>query len=960
MAGRDLPIRGEPGFSLPAFARIAPPPPPEVVAARIEAYSSPGDVVLDLHGRGGWVARAAIDRQRRAASLETSPLSRLLAEVVLRPPDVRHLDAAFQAIAAAPREQSALKVWLGEKFGSRCVTCGRSVVVEEVVWETVPDAGPRPVHKHYRCTACRDQAGSADQRHGSIDPGDLAKIAATDPRGTAWRAVRDRFPTIEGEDALVEALLDLHSPRQLVGLQAILERIEGDLRSPGVEAAMRLALLHALLPASRLNGYPGRIANLRISAGRIRLPAGGQWRERNPWLAFEDGFRLVRGFVQRLEGAPLGPMTARFGEDLQSLAEGMANVVVRLGTSSAFRALEAEADALARLAHRPRVRLILGQPPQRPNVERLSYAYFATGWILGREAASLLPLEAVFGGTGRAPWGWQSTAIRRALDAAAPLLARDGRAILILEPGGPEGLVAAALGGVGAGYRLIGARLAEPGEETGGTVEFVPPGASVPVRPRTRANIALPHVRGGAGDPEVVPGRGLFAPPERFDRVRSSDADVARTVTETTVEILQARGEPARYERILGEILVGLDRAGQLRRLVKPGLGPDEQAPDGDQLQAWPGRGSIGARSAAALDDASDDETPPEGARTASAGPGAGTGAEAGTGAGVAGDPSDARASAGPRSDRSARTAREPAQLAADQVERLVAIVRDELTRPGHRRLREIEPGRWWLADPTDVAAAALPLADRVEWSVYSLLSTAGRLSEAAFNERIAGLFTDHDLPDETLVAACLESYRSLASTPDRIVTSDDLLRRSHEHSEIVADLVDTGHRLGMRAWIASREQVRRVRGRVLGDWLDVSEHRQGPPRVGRARPDDVDEIDVIWQVRGRASFLFEVEWTAMLGEPLFRRGALIPPADDIVRFLVIVPERTELVRYKLERSPLLRAAVEAGNWHVLKANHLRAFAARESISLADLEPYVGLDPAIERQGGEQIQLFGG
>ncbi len=299
-------MRSEPGFSLPAFARLAPPPPPELVAARIEAYSSLGDVVVDLHGRGGWVARAAVDRQRRAASLETSPLTRLLAEVVLRPPDVRHLDAAFQAIAAAPREQSALKVWLGEKYASRCATCGRSVVLDEIVWEAVADAGPRPVHKHYRCTACRDQVGGGDQRHGAIDDGDLARIEAIDPRGPAWRAVRDRFPTVDADEALVEQLLDLHSPRQLLGLQAILERIEGDLRSAPVEAAMRLALLHALLPASRLNGYPGRIANLRISGGRIRLPAGGQWRERNPWLAFEDGFRIVRGFVQRLEGAPLG------------------------------------------------------------------------------------------------------------------------------------------------------------------------------------------------------------------------------------------------------------------------------------------------------------------------------------------------------------------------------------------------------------------------------------------------------------------------------------------------------------------------------------------------------------------------------------------------------------------------------------------------------------------------------
>ena len=39
-------------------------------------------------------------------------------------------------------------------------------------------------------------------------------------------------------------------------------------------------------------------------------------------------------------------------------------------------------------------------------------------------------------------------------------------------------------------------------------------------------------------------------------------------MTEVAVETLRARGEPARYERLLGEVLVGLDRAGQLRRLA--------------------------------------------------------------------------------------------------------------------------------------------------------------------------------------------------------------------------------------------------------------------------------------------------------------------------------------------------------------------------------------------------------
>jgi hypothetical protein len=947
MAARDPFLRSDPGWSLPAFSRLAPPLPPELVAARIEANSRPGDVVVDLHGRGGWIARTAVDRQRRAASLETSPLTRLLAEVVLRPPDVRHLDAAFQAIAAAPREQSALKVWLGERYASHCLTCGRVVTLEEVVWEANGDDAPRPIHKQYRCIVCRDQLGGGEQRHGPVDDADIARtveIAADIP---ARRMLRDRFPYPEGESGIVDSVLDLHTPRQLLGLHAILERIETDLRAPAVEAAMRLALLHAIIPASRLNGYPGRISTLRISHGRVKLPSGGQWRERNPWLAFEDAYRLVRGFVQRLEGAPLGPMQARFGEDFQALAEGTGNVVLRLGTPSAFRALASEAEALGRAADRPRIRLVLGQPPLRPNQERLSFAYVGTAWVLGREAASLVPIEALMSSTARVPWGWQSAQIRRAYEAAAPILARDARAILILEPGGPEGLLAAVLGGVGAGYRLVAARLAEPGEETGGIVEFVPPGAAIPVGPRTRANISLPAVPGGPGDPDMVPGRGLFAPPERFDRGRFSETDVARTVTETAVAILQARGEPARTERLLGEILVGLDRAGHLRRLVAPefdggdgAADPDRAAPSDDgrlgRLLDRPSERPAGTPERPAHGPSGD----PDGHPSPRTNPGA------------------LRGSPAPVGSESARAPE--VAVAADRVERLLSLVRTELARPDHRRLKEIEPGRWWLTDRDDVAGAALPLADRVEWAVFSLLSTAGRLSEGAFNERIAGLFTGHDLPDEALVGACLESYRSLASTADRVLTSDDLLRRSQEHSEIVALLANLGHQLGLRVWISSREQVRRLGRSNLAGWLDDSEFRSGPPHVGRARSEMIDQVDVTWHFRARLTMLFEVEWTAMLGEPLLRRGGQIPPDPDLVRFLVVAPERTELIRYKLERSPLLRSALEAGNWHILKANHLRAFAEREQPLLADLEPYLGLDPVIERQAGEQTTLFGG
>ncbi len=579
MPGRSYSARPEQIISLPAFERLAPPPPSGVVGDRIEATTAPGDVVIDLHGRGGWIARAALERQRRAITLESTPLTRLLAEVVLRPPDLRHLDAAFQALSGSPRRDSSLKVWIGDRFATHCATCGRSLVLDELAWEPGSGDEPaRPTIRHYRCTFCRDQRGGGEHRQSPPEAADLAlaRDDLGDDATEAQRLIRDRFPVLEGGEALVEDILDLHSPRQLAGLVAILERIESDLRSAPVEAALRLAFLHAILPASRLSERPGRVAAVRMQAGRLRLPTGA-WRERNPWLAFEDGYRTVRAFLQRLEGGSAGPLQARFGEDLRALIDGTAMVSVRVATASAYRNLTAEARDAAAISVRPGVRLAIAQPPLRPSVDRLAYAYIATGWVLGREASALLPLEALFGATGRAPWSWQSAALGRSLAAVEPMLARDGRVVLLCDPGAEEAVIGAVLGGVSAGYRLAAARLAEPGEDAA-IVELIPPGATLPPGPRTRANVSLPPTPGGAGDPDAAPARGLFAPPERYEARPFSTAEAARSVTEAAVDVLKARGEPARTERLLGEILVGLDRAGHLRRLAAgSGAGPGSE-----------------------------------------------------------------------------------------------------------------------------------------------------------------------------------------------------------------------------------------------------------------------------------------------------------------------------------------------------------------------------------------------
>ncbi len=951
MSPRDLPLRGDPSATLSVFERLAPRPDPRDVAARIDAASGTGDVVVDLHGRGGWVARAAVARQRRAVTVESMPITRLLAEVVLRPPDIRHLDAAFQAIAAAPRGQSSLRVSLSELFASRCATCGRSVVAEELTWATSPDGTPRLVRKTYRCSTCRAQQGGPELRHAPTDPADAERGAAEVDVAAARREIRDRFPLLDGRDALADDLADLQTPRQLVYLHAILQRIETDLRAPQVEAALRLALLEAILPTSRLAATQGRSATLRITNARAKPTLPAEWRERNPWVAFEAGYRAVRSFIQGLEADPLGSIQARTSEDILSLGEGTTSAVVRLGSPAGFRGLADDAALVRSTDLRRRIRLILGQPPVRWSQDRLSLAYYLTAWILGRDAAASLPLEPLFGAPVRPSWSWQSASLRRSLATVAPLVAPDAHAILLLESeGGAEALVASALGGVAAGYRLVAARLPDTGETGTGWVELAAPGAPLVSGTRSRATRTLPPLPGAPHESESVrAARSTRAEPERIERGPLSASEAARTITETAVTVLQARGEPAREDRLLGEILLGLDRTGQLRRFVSgaPEIGLDDDLPplppaeppvdaggDGRSRRGGPTRrvtrlegGADAGGSAADSPEPGLRATPPE----------------------LVADPSGRV---------SAAAARDASGLVPDRVEILLGIIRDELQRPTNRRLAEVEPGRWWLAMPEDLDACAVPLSDRVEWAVFSLLATASRVSESAFRDRIAALFTGPDEPDEAFVRACLESYRGASSTPDVLMPSEDLTVRSEEHARMIATIVELGHRLGMRAWVSRREQSRRLGGHKLAEWLDERELGAYLPLIGRGPTDDLEMVDVMWYVRQRATFLFEVEWTAMIGEAVLRRHMRIPTTDQVVRFLVIAPERTELLRLKIDRSPLLRRALEQGNWHILKWDHLRDLASSDHVSLEDLEQYVGLDPAVEH-GGEQMPLFG-
>ena len=257
-------------------------------------------------------------------------------------------------------------------------------------------------------------------------------------------------------------------------------------------------------------------------------------------------------------------------------------------------------------------------------------------------------------------------------------MARDGRVVQLVD-GGAEALAAVAIGGASAGYRVVVARQSDPDDAGAGRHRARPARGAGPAR-TAHAGERRPAVPspGGSGDPDVRPGSRPVRPAGAL-RPAAVLGDRRRpVVTDAAVETLRARGEPARMERLFGEILVGLDRSGQLRRLAT-GTRPSDARPTTRARRQDPpaARTTAGQRRRS---------TPTaDRARRTPSGPSA---------------PAVRRRARRWRrvGRRSPPGVRRP-DAAPDPVERLLALIRDELAGPTSGASTEIEPGRWWLAE---------------------------------------------------------------------------------------------------------------------------------------------------------------------------------------------------------------------------------------------------------------------
>lgn len=264
------------------------------------------------------------------------------------------------------------------------------------------------------------------------------------------------------------------------------------------------------------------------------------------------------------------------------------------------------------------------------------------------------------------------------------------------------------------------------------------------------------------------------------------------------------------------------------------------------------------------------------------------------------------------------------------------------------------EASRYSLAQP---ASDAAPLEDRVEWGVWTLLSSARELDMRTALRRAYGLFRGLETPDRELVLRCLGSYAQQGDDGRWRIREEDRLQAAQAaQTALAAALARAGHRLGFKVHVG-RELRRRPldpEGGVLADLMSDADRAAPPSRFVRGDAEVLDQIDVLWYDRARMSFVWQVDWTARAHRSLVGLGEALHDDERIFRFYAVADARQALLAWKLARLPHLGELVRQRGWRLVKWEPLRRFALDPAATLADLEPVLGLYPAAE-QAGQQL-----
>jgi len=326
----------------------------DVVAAYIERYSNPGDIVLDPLSGTGIVACEAVRLGRRGILIDINPMATFIAKMTLTPINLSRLQWAFRDLKSICNEA------VSELFVTRCLRCGKDAEVEFVVRD-----GDISTQIAYKCN-CSDKRlfKEPSERDKSLDRSfDNKEIPFWYPSNVLLPIIqRERF----------QFLHELFSRRNLIALSMILNAIE-ELEDQRIRDVMKLAFTAALDKCSRLKPLSrlGDTSRPSLSEGwvAVRFYAPREWQEVNPWHAFERSFeRVYKG--KKESNAKLKHVV--LGSSYDDLRTNSANVVIFKGSADNIMNEELPEGV---------VDYVLTDPPYGAHIQYLALSTFWGAWL---------------------------------------------------------------------------------------------------------------------------------------------------------------------------------------------------------------------------------------------------------------------------------------------------------------------------------------------------------------------------------------------------------------------------------------------------------------------------------------------------------------------------------------------------------------------------------------------------
>jgi hypothetical protein len=373
------------------LGRYLPPVSPDIAPAWLRQHASPGAWVLDPFGAAPGAAVEIARQGYRLLVAANNPIARFLLERYANPFTENEFKAALDVLASSQVGSERLEPELRQLYQTHCDQCGKSIDATSFVWDRETNA---IISRTYTCPYCKDSgerlAGVGDQ--GRANPANMGMHRA--------RAL-ERVASLHDPDREhAEEALAMYTPRAVFALFTLVNKL--DSLAPIYRGPLQALLLYAFDQGSSLWPHPPSRTRPR------QLSTPGRFREKNIWLALEEG---ISAWSQGAAGStdPPGRIPVTTWPELPPGNGGICIFEGRLkDLANQFSAGSSGIEFAAAAGVLP-----------RPNQAYWTLSALWAGWLWGKEATA--PFKSVLRRR-RYDWGWHITALQSTFEGMGRLL----------------------------------------------------------------------------------------------------------------------------------------------------------------------------------------------------------------------------------------------------------------------------------------------------------------------------------------------------------------------------------------------------------------------------------------------------------------------------------------------------------------------------------------------------------